>query len=145
VNSTAPAMRDRPRLAMVHGEAANLDGQWALDHWDTGRPGVPARRGRGRACFGAISQQWLRDAVKRWSRKRSRARPTAMARADNSSFLAEASARRHQTALSAARYAIEQMQRQGQAVSFSRLPGITHRRLQTTAVVSGWLGRDAPA
>ena len=32
--------------------------------------GVPARRGRGTARFGAISQQWLRDPVKRWSRFR---------------------------------------------------------------------------
>ena len=43
----------------------------------------------------------------------------AMARADNSAFLAQANARRHQAALSAARHAIEQLQRQGQAVNFS--------------------------
>ena len=70
MNSPAPAMQDRPRLAMVHGEAAILEGQWASDHWDAGRLGVPARRGRGTARFGSISQQWLRDPVKRWSRFR---------------------------------------------------------------------------
>src|SRR5215470_5674824 len=63
-------MPGRPRLAVVHGEAAILDGQWASDHWDAGRLGIPARRGRGTARFGAISQQWLRDPVKRWSRFR---------------------------------------------------------------------------
>ena len=70
MSSPAPAMQDQPRLAVVHGEAAVLDGQWASDHWDAGRLGVPARRGRGTARFGAISQQWLRDPVKRWSRFR---------------------------------------------------------------------------
>jgi len=70
VNSPAPAMQGRPRLAVVHGEAAILDGQWASDHWDAGRLGIPARRGRGTARFGAISQQWLRGPVKRWSRFR---------------------------------------------------------------------------
>src|SRR5215470_8717943 len=63
-------MPGRPRLAVVHGEAAILDGQWASDHRDAGRLGIPARRGRGTARFGAISQQWLRDPVKRWSRFR---------------------------------------------------------------------------
>src|SRR5262249_11775996 len=35
-----------------------------------GRLGIPARRGRGTARFGGISQPWLRDPVKRWSRFR---------------------------------------------------------------------------
>ena len=43
----------------------------------------------------------------------------AMARADNSSFLAQANDRRHQAALSAAHHAIQELQRQGQAVNFS--------------------------
>ena len=59
----------RPRLQVVAGEAA-LDGQWASDHWNAGRLGIPARRGRGHARFDAISQPWLRDPVKRWSRLR---------------------------------------------------------------------------
>jgi len=70
VNSPAPASQDRPRLAVVHGEAAILGGQWASDHWDAGRLGIPARRGRGTARFSGISQPWLRDPVKRWSRFR---------------------------------------------------------------------------
>ena len=70
MNSPAPASQDRPRLAVVHGEAAILGGQWASDHWDAGRLGIPARRGRGTARFSGISQPWLRDPVKRWSRFR---------------------------------------------------------------------------
>ncbi len=42
-----------------------------------------------------------------------------MTRADNSSYLTQANARRHQAALLAAHHAIEQLQRQGQAVSFN--------------------------
>ena len=69
MTSPAPARRDRPQLTAVTGEAA-LDGRWASDHWDAGRLGIPARRGRGTARFGGISQPWLRDPVKRWSRFR---------------------------------------------------------------------------
>ena len=58
-----------------------------------------------------------------------------MTRADNSSFLAEANARRHQAALSAARHAIEQLQRQGQAVSFSAVA-------ESAGVSRGWLYRQ---
>jgi integrase len=70
VTSPVPAAQDRPRLQVVSGEAAVLDGQWASDYWDAGRLGIPARRGRGTARFGGISQPWLRDPVKRWSRLR---------------------------------------------------------------------------
>ena len=58
-----------------------------------------------------------------------------MARADNSSFLAAANARRHQAALSAARQAIQQLQRQGQAVSFSTVA-------ESAGVSRGWLYRQ---
>jgi integrase len=70
VTSPVPAGQGRPRLQVVSGEGAVLDGQWASDHWDAGRLGIPARRGRGTARFGGISQPWLRDPVKRWSRFR---------------------------------------------------------------------------
>ena len=70
MTSVAPAGQDRPRLQVVSGEGAVLDGRWASDHWDAGRLGIPARRGRGTARFGGISQPWLRDPVKRWSRLR---------------------------------------------------------------------------
>jgi hypothetical protein len=59
-----------------------------------------------------------------------------MARADNSSFLAQANARRHQAALSAAHHAIQQLQRQGRAVSFSTVA-------QSAGVSRGWLYRQA--
>ncbi len=59
----------------------------------------------------------------------------AMARADNSAFLAQANARSHQAALSAARHAIEQLQRQGQAVNFSTVA-------QSAGVSRGWLYRQ---
>jgi hypothetical protein len=42
-----------------------------------------------------------------------------MARADNSAFLAQANARRHQAALAAARHAIEQLQREGTAINYT--------------------------
>jgi integrase len=70
VNTPVPARRERPRLQVVSGEAAILDGQWASDRWDASLLGIPARRGRGTARFDGISQQWLRDPVKRWSRFR---------------------------------------------------------------------------
>ena len=65
-----PAGQGRPRLQVIDGEGVVLDGEWASDHWDAGRLGIPARRGRGTARFGGISQSWLREPVKRWSRFR---------------------------------------------------------------------------
>ena len=58
-----------------------------------------------------------------------------MTRADNSSYLAQANARRHQAALSAAHRAIQQLQRQGRAVSFSTVA-------QSAGVSRGWLYRQ---
>ena len=58
-----------------------------------------------------------------------------MSRADNSSFLAQANARRHQAALSAAHRAIQQLQRQGRAVNFSTVA-------QSAGVSRGWLYRQ---
>ncbi len=57
-----------------------------------------------------------------------------MARADNSPYLAQANARRHQAALSAAHRAIQQLQRQGQTVSFSTVT-------QSAGISRGWLYR----
>jgi hypothetical protein len=42
-----------------------------------------------------------------------------MTRADNSSFLAQANTRRHEAALAAARHAIEQLRREGRAVTYA--------------------------
>jgi integrase len=65
-----PAGEGRPRFEVVEGEGTTLDGEWASDHWDAARLGIPTRRGRGAARFDGIGQQWLRDPVKRWSRFR---------------------------------------------------------------------------
>ena len=70
MTSPVPAGQGRPRLQVVSGEAAVPGDRWASDRWDAGRLGIPARRGRGTARFGGISQPWLRDPVKRWSRFR---------------------------------------------------------------------------
>ena len=70
MSGPAPARAGRPRLAVVAGEAAGLDGEWASDYREARRPGIPARRGRATAHFDGISQPWLRDPVKRWSRLR---------------------------------------------------------------------------
>ena len=49
--------------------ATTLDGAWADDKWNASR-GVPAGRDQDRARFDTITQNWLRDPVKRWSRFR---------------------------------------------------------------------------
>jgi hypothetical protein len=69
VNYPMPATPGRPRLQVLAGEAA-FDGEWTSDRWNAARLGIPARRGRGHARFDQISQPWLRDPVKRWSRFR---------------------------------------------------------------------------
>jgi hypothetical protein len=56
-------------------------------------------------------------------------------RADNSSFLLQANARRHQAALAAAHDAIEQLSREGRAVSFG---AVAH----TAGVSRTWLYRQ---
>jgi hypothetical protein len=58
------------RPALAHDQAARIDGEYAGDHWNAQRLGIPARRGRRSARFDAITQDWLRDPVKRWSRFR---------------------------------------------------------------------------
>ena len=58
-----------------------------------------------------------------------------MRRADNSAFLAQANARRHQAALSAAHHAIQQLQRQRRAVNFSTVA-------QSAGVSRAWLYRQ---
>jgi Family of unknown function (DUF6262) len=58
-----------------------------------------------------------------------------MARADNSAYLAQANARRHQAALLAARHAIQELQRQGQPVNFSTVA-------KSAGVSRGWLYRQ---
>jgi hypothetical protein len=61
-----------PALDVVAGgvEAVEIEAAYAADHWTAARLGVAARRGRGIATFAAISQPWLREAVKTWARRR---------------------------------------------------------------------------
>ena len=59
-----------------------------------------------------------------------------MPRADNSAFLAQANARRHQAALAAARHAIEQLQREGTAINYT---AIAH----SAGVSRSWLYRQS--
>jgi hypothetical protein len=66
----ASAAAARPRPVLVHGLATGFDAEYASDHWNASRLGVPARRGRQAARFDTITQDWLRDPVKRWSRFR---------------------------------------------------------------------------
>ena len=67
VSTAAAAARSRPVLVLGH---AGLDAEYASDHWNAARLGVPAERGRQAARFDAITQDWLRGPVKRWSRFR---------------------------------------------------------------------------
>jgi transposase-like protein len=58
-----------------------------------------------------------------------------MTRADNSAYLAQANARRHQAALAAARHAIEQSQREGTAINYTAIA-------RTAGVSRTWLYRQ---
>jgi integrase len=68
--SATAAAASSPRPVLVGGRGAGLDADYAADHWDAARLGVPTLRGRGSVRFDTISQDWLRDPVKRWSRFR---------------------------------------------------------------------------
>jgi len=57
----------RPKV--IRGEVG-IDSEYSADHWNAARLGVPARRGRGAARFDTITQPWLREPVKEWSRFR---------------------------------------------------------------------------
>jgi hypothetical protein len=43
----------------------SLQAAYAADRWDAARLGVPTLRGRGAVRFDTISEDWLRDPVKR--------------------------------------------------------------------------------
>jgi integrase len=55
---------------LIHGGGIGIDAAYAADHWNADRLGVPTRRGRGSARFDTITQEWLREPVKEWSRFR---------------------------------------------------------------------------
>jgi integrase len=52
------------------GGVSALERVYAADRWRADELGVRAARGREMVSFEGISQQWLRDAVKRWARQR---------------------------------------------------------------------------
>ncbi len=60
----------QPRPTVLQGHGAQVEAEYACDHWNAYRLGAPARRGRATAHFDTITQPWLRDPVKRWSRFR---------------------------------------------------------------------------
>jgi hypothetical protein len=75
-----------------------------------------------------------------------------MTRADNSAFLAQANARRHQAALAAARHAIEQLQRERTAINYTAIAhsaGVSrswlYRQSQIRDLVSQLRQQHAPA
>jgi len=70
MTSPAPAARSRSRPTLIAIDGACVDAEYAADDWEAGRLGVPARRGRNTVHFGVITQQWLREDIKRWSRFR---------------------------------------------------------------------------
>src|SRR5665213_961702 len=55
---------------LIHGGGVGIDAEYAADHWNADRLGVPTRRGRASARFDTITQEWLREPVKEWSRFR---------------------------------------------------------------------------
>lgn len=67
---SAAAAPAGPGPELVRDRAGEIGAEYASDHWDAARLGIPARRGRGTARFDTITQDWLRDPVKRWSRFR---------------------------------------------------------------------------
>ena len=67
-SGAARHLRDRPEVLAGGGGA--VEAEYAKDTWDAAVLGITARRGRSVARFGVIQQDWLRDAVKRWSRFR---------------------------------------------------------------------------
>jgi integrase len=68
--TAAAAASPPPRPTVLRGRGAQVEVEYASDHWHADRLGVPARRGRSTARFDTITQPWLRDPVKRWSRVR---------------------------------------------------------------------------
>jgi site-specific recombinase XerD len=71
---SAPAGDDRPGrppgAADRWPDPAQVEAEYAKDHWEASRLGVRAQRGRSTVRFTGISQPWLRQAAKDWSRWR---------------------------------------------------------------------------
>jgi len=69
MSATAHAAAPSPALHAV-GPGEELEQHYASDSWHASALGIPAARGRGTVTFTRVSQPWLREAVKRWSRQR---------------------------------------------------------------------------
>ena len=70
MSSGSAAEASAPLTLIAGGQAASVDADYAADRWDAARLGVATKRGRGAARFDTITQGWLRDPAKRWSRFR---------------------------------------------------------------------------
>ena len=55
---------------MLTGGLGPVEAEYAKDTWDAFTLGIAARRGANIVGFGAITQVWVREAVKQWSRFR---------------------------------------------------------------------------
>jgi integrase len=66
-SGAARHLQPRPSLWAGGGEA---EAEYAKDTWEAPRLGIAVRRGREKARFGVIGQEWLREAIKQWSRFR---------------------------------------------------------------------------
>ena len=69
MTSSGAARHLQPRpTALAGGGEAEIE--YAKDTWEAPRLGIAVRRGREKARFGVIGQEWLREAIKQWSRFR---------------------------------------------------------------------------
>ena len=65
MTSSGAARHLRARHDVLAGGGDIVDAVYASDTWDATVLGIAARRGRGVARFGVISQPWFREAVSR--------------------------------------------------------------------------------
>jgi len=70
VTASGAARHLQPRLGVVTGAGDAAEAEFAKDRWVAGRLGIDARRGHDVVTFTGISQPWLRESVKEWSRFR---------------------------------------------------------------------------
>ena len=70
MTSSGAARHLQPRLGVVTGAGNAAEAEFAKDRWVAGQLGIDARRARDVVSFTGISQPWLREAVKEWSRFR---------------------------------------------------------------------------
>ena len=70
MTSSGAARHLRPRPEVLTGGLGPVEAEYAKNTWDAFTLGIAARRGDNIVGFGAITQVWLREAVKQWSRFR---------------------------------------------------------------------------